>query len=69
MKRFYAGLAGLAALAGSAWLAPAGAVPPTTTPSPGYDARLQESRSGRGVMTPRLQTAPHRRAVRRHRHR
>lgn len=25
--------------------APAGAVPPTVTPSPGYDARLQEQRA------------------------
>jgi hypothetical protein len=33
------------ALAGSAWLTPAQAVPPTATPSPGYDARLQEQRA------------------------
>ena len=31
-------------LAGSATLTPAQAVPPTATPSPGYDARLQEQR-------------------------
>jgi hypothetical protein len=32
-------------LAGSASLTPAQAVPPTVTPSPGYDARLQEQRA------------------------
>ncbi len=31
--------------------APAFAVPPTATPSPGYDARLQESRRGTATMT------------------
>ena len=43
MLRFYA----IAVMAGSVTvgsLAPARAVPPTVTPSPGYDARLQESR-------------------------
>jgi hypothetical protein len=34
-----------AALAGLASLTPARAVPPTATPSPGYDARLQEQRA------------------------
>ena len=43
MKR--ASLALMAAgLAGWASLMPALAVPPTVTPSPGYDARLQEQR-------------------------
>ena len=32
-------------LAGPASLTPAQAVPPTATPSPGYDARLQEQRA------------------------
>ena len=32
-------------LAGSASLTPAQAVPPTATPSPGYDARLHEQRA------------------------
>jgi hypothetical protein len=32
-------------LAGSASLTTAQAVPPTATPSPGYDARLQEQRA------------------------
>ncbi len=48
------GLALMAAfLAGLASLAPARAVPPTATPSPGYDARLQEQRAAsRAVDTP-----------------
>ena len=36
----------LAALTAGALASPAQAVPPTATPSPGYDARLQESRGG-----------------------
>jgi hypothetical protein len=28
------------------WFSPADAAPPTVTPSPGYDARLQQSRAG-----------------------
>ena len=40
-------------LAGSATLTPAQAVPPTATPSPGYDARLQEQRAAsRAVVAP-----------------
>jgi hypothetical protein len=44
MKRFYATVvsAVLADLGGWASMAPAHAAPPTVTPSPGYDARLQE---------------------------
>jgi hypothetical protein len=47
MKRFCVSLvvAGVAALGGWASLAPASAAPPTVTPSPGYDARLQEQRA------------------------
>ena len=47
MKRFYVScaIAIVMALGGSAWLAPANAAPPTVTPSPGYDARLQEQRA------------------------
>jgi hypothetical protein len=33
-------------ISAGAFCAPAHAVPPTATPSPGYDARLQESRGG-----------------------
>jgi hypothetical protein len=43
MLRFYA-IAGLAALVTVGALSQARAVPPTVTPSPGYDARLQEQR-------------------------
>ena len=44
----------LAAIALGAALSPARAVPPTVTPSPGYDRRLQESRgdSGTTIYTP-----------------
>lgn len=46
MKRFYPSLAAAALIAlGSAFMAPATAAPPTVTPSPGYDARLQEQRA------------------------
>jgi hypothetical protein len=49
MKRCCASLAiaVVAALGGWASLAPANAAPPTVTPSPGYDARLQEQRAAR----------------------
>ncbi|MBR1124726.1 hypothetical protein JQ628_24600 [Bradyrhizobium lablabi] len=45
-------LAATLAIVGEALIAPAHAVPPTVTPSPGYDARLQESRSARTIYTP-----------------
>ena len=53
MKR--TGLALLAMAALAVWGAPitAYAVPPTATPSPGYDARLQEQRAAQ-----RMQAAP-----------
>jgi hypothetical protein len=35
----------LVTLCGGALVAPARAAPPTVTPSPGYDARLQEERA------------------------
>jgi hypothetical protein len=44
MKRFYAALV-IAALGGWTSIATAKAAPPTVTPSPGYDARLQEQRA------------------------
>ena len=54
MKRFYPSLAtaALLALCGSACLAPASAAPPTVTPSPGYDARLQEQRAASRMYEP-----------------
>jgi hypothetical protein len=43
-------------------LSPAHAVPPTATPSPGYDARLQEQRAAqRRHVEPMLNPAPKRR--------
>ena len=46
MKRIYAASAIAAfGLGGAGWMAPASAAPPTVTPSPGYDARLQEQRA------------------------
>lgn len=44
MRRLYVRLAFAAVVALGVWASvlPAGAAPPTVTPSPGYDARLQE---------------------------
>jgi hypothetical protein len=50
MKRFYASLAVVAL--GWTSLAPSHAAPPTVTPSPGYDARLQEQRAAPTVSEP-----------------
>ena len=53
MKRRGLATLAIAVLAGSASLTPAQAVPPTATPSPGYDARLQEQRAAsRAVAVP-----------------
>jgi hypothetical protein len=43
MKR--AGVVSLAIAIFVGWFIPAHAAPPTVTPSPGYDARLQEQRT------------------------
>lgn len=77
MKRFYAkaaitaaikaAIAAVVALGGWASMTPANAAPPTVTPSPGYDARLQESRTARTVDVPVVPIAkpvPPRRAKR-----
>jgi hypothetical protein len=45
MKRTYAVALALAAVVGWISLFPVHAAPPTATPSPGYDARLQEQRA------------------------
>ena len=45
MKRRSAATLAVAAVAGWVLLIPAYAAPPTVTPSPGYDARLQEQRA------------------------
>ena len=54
MKRCYASLAiaAVTALGGWASLVPAHAAPPTVTPSPGYDARLQEQRAAQSYAAP-----------------
>jgi hypothetical protein len=54
MKRFYPSLAlaALIALGGWTFVAPATAAPPTVTPSPGYDARLQEQRAASSIYAP-----------------
>jgi len=54
MKRIHAGLAIAAAMALGSWalLTPASAAPPTVTPSPGYDARLQEQRAAQTFHQP-----------------
>jgi len=58
----------VAALAGWASLTSAQAAPPTATPSPGYDARLQEqraaARAGAQPLAPVIKRAPPRRAKR-----
>ncbi len=61
----------MVAISGAAWLSPAAAAPPTVTPSPGYDARLQEERTLRVVHAPlyhepRVRYLPPPRHYRRH---
>jgi hypothetical protein len=68
MKRFDASLAAAVALGGFVLAAPAGAAPPTVTPSPGYDARLQEQRTAAPVIYQPVAPAPvpvHRRHLKR----
>jgi hypothetical protein len=70
MNRFYAKSAIVAVVALGGWtlVAPVNAAPPTVTPSPGYDARLQEQRAASTVAQPVAPTptpiVPHR--VKRH---
>ncbi len=66
MKRFYPSLAvaALTALGSWALVAPANAAPPTVTPSPGYDARLQEQRAASTIYEPLVR---YRKPVVRHR--
>ena len=54
MTRFYASvaMAAVVALGGFALTVPAIAAPPTVTPSPGYDARLQEQRTAPVIYQP-----------------
>jgi uncharacterized protein YkwD len=59
MKRFYANPA-IAVVAALGWasMAPARAAPPTVTPSPGYDARLQEQKAAPPVHEPVAHAIP-----------
>jgi hypothetical protein len=62
MKRTDLALLALTALAVWGAPIPAHAVPPTATPSPGYDARLQEQRAAqRRQVEPALKPAAKRR--------
>jgi len=56
MKRIYAGLAIATALALGGWASPAKSAPPTVTPSPGYDSRLQEQRAAQSYHEPVVRT-------------
>jgi hypothetical protein len=71
MKRFFRNLAvAVVAILGSwAALAPARAAPPTVTPSPGYDSRLQQSRAAPVYyepVVPYTKPVPRRRVKRTH---
>jgi hypothetical protein len=69
MKRYFTTLAIAVLTALGVWAAPAHAAPPTATPSPGYDARLQEQRSAPVIYqpeTPPAKPTPRRRLKRTH---
>jgi hypothetical protein len=69
MNRFHASWTIAAVAAFGSWAVPANAAPPTVTPSPGYDARLQEQRAARTVYEPAVpvaKPAPRRRVKRAH---
>ena len=51
MRRIHVSIA-VAAVAGVVLTVPVNAAPPTVTPSPGYDARLQEQRAARTYAAP-----------------
>lgn len=64
-------IAALVALGGGAAVTPARSAPPTVTPSPGYDARLQEQRAARTVdepVVPIAKPVPRHRVRRAHAH-
>ena len=52
MNRFHASWAIAAVAAFGVGAVPANAAPPTVTPSPGYDARLQEQRAASRIYEP-----------------
>ncbi|MDB5578206.1 MAG: hypothetical protein JWR80_3382 [Bradyrhizobium sp.] len=65
MNRICAGFAAVA-LGGWVLMATANAAPPTATPSPGYDARLQEQRAARTTYEPAVRVSrPHPRRAKR----
>jgi hypothetical protein len=68
MKRRYAALV-MAVVGGAVLITPAKAAPPTATPTPGYDARLQEQRAAaaREPATPVAEPVVRRRVKRIHR--
>ncbi len=51
MKRTRATFVAVTALAGWVCVLPVFAAPPTVTPSPGYDARLQEQRAAAATIS------------------
>jgi hypothetical protein len=57
MNRFHASWAIAAVAVLGVGAVPANAAPPTATPSPGYDARLQEQRAARTVCEPPVPVA------------
>ena len=57
-KRTKLMIAGLIAVPAAYLCGPAQAAPPTVTPSPGYDARLQESRKPATTTTSDQSSAP-----------
>jgi hypothetical protein len=57
MNRLYASWVIAAVVAFASGGVPANAAPPTATPSPGYDARLQEQRNARTVHEPAVPIA------------
>lgn len=61
------GVALALAFGAAALVTPAGAAPPTVTPSPGYDARLQEQHAASTAQPPAPAPVSRRRG-RRHRH-
>jgi hypothetical protein len=67
MNRFHASRAIAAVAVFGSWAVPANAAPPTATPTPGYDARLQEQRAARTVYeqaAPVAKSVPRRRIKR-----
>jgi hypothetical protein len=69
MKSNHAASLGAAAVLGWAMMAAASAAPPTVTPSPGYDARLQEQRAAQNYRAPPYQGIAGGKPIRRHHHR